>query len=474
MRKKHTGLKVVLILLMVVCILGSGLMIKLSLDLADEVAEPRPADPQTQIQRPTETTQATEETEPPTETTLPEPERVISTATVAAQGDLLMHAPIWRRDYSTVCAQSDGTYDFSSMFKHIKPYTEGYDFALANLETTFGGDAFPYQGNPHFNTPDSFVDSLVDTGYDMLLTANNHAADTTDSGILRTLEVVRGAGLGTLGTQMNDEEDKFAVVDINGIKVGMVCYTYGFSVSGDGSKFSLNGLAQIPYTGQVNFFMNNNTAKLYEAAQQRMDEMTAAGAEATIMFIHWGVEYNVVENEKQNEIAQKLCDLGYDVIVGGHPHVVQPVELLTSTINPDHKTICIYSLGNAISNQRVGVSDLFPYQGYTEDGALFTVTFEKYSDGTVYVANADVMPTWVYKHTHDNRREDNILPLDISREAEWQTMFDIPDNTVTACRKSYDRTMSIVGEGLQQVQEYLQQQKLDREAYYLALVQGAA
>ena len=472
MKKKHTGLKIVLIVLMLLFVAASALMVKLCIDLATDVPETAPAQSDDTITLPTRPAETTEATEAPTETTQPQPEHVVSTATIAAQGDLLMHAPVWRADYNTVCSTGNGTYDFTPIFKYLKPYTTGYDYALANLETTFGGDGYKYQGNPEFNTPDSFMDALVDTGYDMLLTANNHAADTRGDGILRTVETIRGAGLTALGTQLNDEEDKFVVAEINGIKVGMVCYTYGYSVNGDWTKFSLNGLAQIPYTGQVNFFMNNNTQKLYDAAQQHMEEMREAGAEATVFYIHWGVEYNIVENAKQNEIAQKLCDMGYDVIVGGHPHVVQPVELLTSTTNPDHKTICIYSLGNAVSNQRVGVSDLFPRAGYTEDGALFTVTFEKYSDGTVYVADADVMPTWVNKHSTSGKWEYNILPLDKEKEDQWQTMFEIPDATVNAAKKSYERTMSIVGEGLLQVKEHLEQEKLYRDAYYLEQVKG--
>lgn len=466
MKKNHTGLKLFFLLLSLVFVAGTVFMIKLCLDLVSQPPETTPTQEQETITLPTRPVETTEATQAPTEPE-PEPEHVVSTATIAAQGDLLMHAPVWRNDYNSICYKGDGTYDFTPIFKYLKDYTTAYDYALANLETTFGGDSYTYQGNPEFNTPDSFLDALVDTGYDMLLTANNHAADTRSDGILRTVEMVRGAGLIPLGTQLDDEEDKYAVVDINGIKVGMVCYTYGYSVNGDWSKFSLNGLAQIPYTGQVNFFMNNDTQRLYDAAQQRMEEMRDAGAEATIFYIHWGIEYNTTENAKQNEIAQKLCDMGYDVIVGGHPHVVQPVELLTSTADPNHKTICIYSLGNAVSNQRVGVSPLFPKAGYTEDGALFTVTFEKYSDGTVYVAEADVMPTWVNKHNTTGKWEYNILPLDIEKEDQWQAMFEIPEVTAGAAKRSYDRTMGIVGDGLQQVTEYLTQQKDYREAYYL-------
>lgn len=98
-------------------------------------------------------------------------------------------------------------------------HVSGLDYAIANLETTFGGDDYPYQGNPAFNCPDALIDSVVDTGYDMLLTANNHAGDTMASGITRTIEVIRGKGLTALGSQLNADEPKYAVVDVNGIKI---------------------------------------------------------------------------------------------------------------------------------------------------------------------------------------------------------------------------------------------------------------
>jgi len=240
----------------------------------------------------------------------------------------------------------------------------------------------------------------------------------------------------------------------------MVCFTYAYSH--DGSKFSLNGLAPIPDVGAVNFFMNDNLDKLYTEAQQHMDAMKAEGADVTMFFIHWGTEYQTTENSTQNKIAQRICDMGFDVIVGGHAHVVQPVELLESTVDPNHKTVCIYSMGNAVSNQRTGISKLFP-AGYTEDGALFTVTFEKYSDGTVYLADADVMPTWVNMHTNNGTKEYNIIPLEKAREGEWKSAFGMTESQFASAQKSYDRTMGIVGEGLAQCQEYLSTQKAARD-----------
>ena len=360
------------------------------------------------------------------------------------------------------CLQSNGSYDFSSIFRYVKDIVSGLDYAIANLETTFGGDDYPYQGNPAFNCPDALIDSVVDTGYDMLLTANNHAGDTMASGITRTIEVIRGKGLTALGSQLNADEPKYAVVDVNGIKIGMVCYTWAYG--SNGTSFSLNGLTPIKDEGQMNYFLNNNPDKLYTASEQILEQMKADGAEATMMFIHWGVEYNIKENSLQDTMAQKLCDLGFDVIVGGHPHVVQPVDLLTSTVDESHKTVVIYSLGNAVSNQRNGYIQAAPPY-YTEDGILFTVTFEKYSDGTVYLQSVEALPTWVNMRT-DGAKQYNILPLDEEKEDQWAELFNLNDAMLSFAKKSMERTDSIVGAGMEKCRTYLEQQKADRDAYY--------
>ena len=137
-------------------------------------------------------------------------------------------------------------------------------------------------------------------------------------------------------------------------------------------------------------------------------------------------------------------------------------------MDPDHKTVCIYSVGNAVSNQRAGYISQAP-GAYTEDGALFEVTFEKYSDGKVYVAGTDVIPTWVNMHTTDGVKEYNILPLADSTRESWRETFKLNDNTMGFAEKSYKRTMGIVGEGLEACQAYLDQAKIDREEYYYDL-----
>ena len=398
------------------------------------------------------------EESPPT-TVETQPVEPVASATVGVQGDLLMHKPVL-----TACTTEDGGYDFESIFRYVAEYTARYDYSVANLETTLGGDNYPYQGYPDFNCPDEIVGAAKDAGIDMLLTANNHAGDTMASGIARTVEIIRGKGLTALGSQLNADEPKYAVVDVNGIKIGMVCYTWAYS--SNGSSFSLNGLTPIKDEGQMNYFLNNDPGKLYTASEQILEQMKADGAEATMMFIHWGVEYNIKENSLQDTMAQKLCDLGFDVIVGGHPHVVQPVDLLTSTVDPDHKTVVIYSLGNAVSNQRRDLMTL--NTGHTEDGALFTVTFEKYSDGTVYLQSVDALPTWVNMRT-DGAKQYNILPLDEDNEDQWAELFNLNDTMLSSAKKSMERTDSIVGAGMEKCRTYLEQHKADREAYYQEL-----
>jgi len=455
---------VIMVLVILGIIAATGLVVWKCIDMVNLKPENAPSTEQSvampaETQAPT-TEMPTETTVPPTTTEPPEPEKVVATATISAQGDLLMHKPVF-----DTCRQKDGTYNFESIFRYSKDLVASYDYAIANLETTFGGDKYVYQGNPAFNCPDALAANAAEVGYDMFLTSNNHSGDTMGDGIIRTLEVSQEAGLATLGSQKPGEK-RYSIVEVNGIKIGMVSYTWAFS--GDGSKFSLNGLNAVKDEGQMNYFTKANPDKLYKEVEPIMEEMKAEGAEATMMFLHWGEEYDLRENAAQQKMAQKLCDMGFDVIVGGHAHVVQPMALLESTVDPEHKTVCIYSVGNAVSNQRNGyVKNAPPY--YTEDGVLFEVTFEKYSDGKVYVVGTDVIPTWVNMHTTGGVKEYNILPLQDSTRESWRENFNLNDNTMGFAERSYDRTMGIVGEGLEACQEYLAQAKEEREAYYYDL-----
>ena len=398
-----------------------------------------------------------EDTEAPTEAA---PE-LLSTATVLSTGDMLMHIGVINSG-----KQEDGSYNFDSIFRYVKSYTQAADFSVANLETTLCGtdNGYSYSGNPRFNCPDAIVDSLKDAGFDLLLTANNHAADTDLVGYKRTLTTVRDKGLDTLGTYLSADEQKWTIEEVNGIKIGMVCYTYseGFSQKG----YPVLNYHEVAENGILNYFTYDKLPEFYTQLQGYLDEMKAAGAEATMVYLHWGEEYKWKTGEgpnaNQTAMAQKLCDMGVDVIVGGHPHVVQPVDLLTSSVDAEHKTVVLYSMGNAVSNQRIKEMESEP-TGHTEDGVLFCVTFSKYSDGSVYVDSAELIPTWVNLNSNSGSTEYNILPLEESTAAQWQAQFGLTDSQLASAKASFDRTEALVLTGMEKAQTYFAQQKQLRE-----------
>ena len=457
----------ILVALILVLLVADTAVIALCLNLPSASVSQPADEPTVPVTEPEELpTLATETTAPPT--TMPEPEHVVSTATIVSTGDILMHMPV-------ISSGASGSgYDFNSIFRYITDDLKAADYAVANLETTLAGtdNGYNYAGFPNFNSPDAIVTAAKEGGFDMLLTANNHSYDTTLVGYKRTLEVVRGAGLETLGTYLTADEQKWTIVDINDIKVGMICYTYATGVGSNGGP-QLNGNAAIKEAGLCNFFTYNNLPGFYTELAGYLQEMKDAGAEATVLYIHWGTEYQLTPNQTQIDMAQQLCDLGLDVIIGGHPHVVQPMDLLTSTADPDHKTVILYSMGNAVSNQRQGAISSIS-TAHTEDGVLFSVTFSKYSDGTVYLEDVNLTPTWVYMNSNSGSRQYNIVPLDNGKRDEWQVDYNMSDNDFNNAQRSYDRTDAIVSEGLNKSKEYLAQQKQEREDNYLAQAQNAA
>lgn len=400
----------------------------------------------------------TDGTEVPTE----EAPQLVSTATVLSTGDILMHGKVINSG-----KQDDGSYNFDSIFQYVKSYSQAADFSVANLETTLCGtdNGYAYAGNPKFNCPDAIVDSLKGAGFDMLLTANNHADDTSLVGYKRTLNVVREKGLDTLGTYLSADEQKWTIEEVNGIKIGMVCYTYsdGFSQNG----YPLLNYNEVGENGILNYFTYDKLPEFYTQLQGYLDEMKSAGAEATVVYLHWGEEYKWKTGEgpnaNQTAMAQKLCDMGVDVIVGGHPHVVQPVDLLQSGTDAEHKTIVLYSMGNAVSNQRKEEMQQSEPTGHTEDGVLFCVTFAKYSDGSVCVDSAELIPTWVNMHANSGTTEYNILPLEESTAAQWQAQFGLTDTQLANAKASFDRTQALTLTGMEKVQSYLDQQKQPQE-----------
>lgn len=357
------------------------------------------------------------------------------TATVLNTGDILIHENVLNG-----ARQNDGSYDFSNFYKAAKPYITAADYAIANLEVTLGGEAAGrYRGYPEFNSPDSLLDYVKADGFDMLLTANNHSLDTGLAGLKRTVQQIKKVGLDFLGTKETTDDPTYLIKDINGIKIGMVSYTYG-------TNSSASGASQL-----INYFSSANLPAFYSEAQAVIDDMRTNGAEAIVFYMHWGNEYHTTPNTYQKAAAQQLCNMGVDVIVGGHPHVLQPIELIYSE-DSQNTTVCLYSMGNSISNQRISEMTGVCETGHTEDGVLFSYTFTKDADGEVALSAVDIIPTWVDRWGSSGNYQYTMYPLE---SVDMANSYGLDDATAQKAAASYKRTEQIIAAGLTECQRYL-------------------
>ena len=441
---RFNGMAVILLLLLIS--LGSMLLWKACSAEQPEHSDTTPATTEsseieidTQTPPPEETTEIPEET-----TTAPTEPFVTSSASIGVTGDILIHSPML-----TGAKQSDGTYDFTGYFKYIKEYYNSYDFMIANLEVTLGGEeAGKYTGYPTFNCPDTIVDALKSAGVDMMLTANNHSYDTGHNGFLRTQLVLLEKEMLYLGTRPSEETNNYVVQDVNGVKIGMACYTYESKRGSNGQKY-LNGIkVNMEDTKLLNSFSYEYLNEFYSELEATLKAMETDGADVTMVFLHWGNEYQLKPSSYQTKISEKLCEMGVDFIIGGHPHVIQPFTTLTSSTG--HETYCLYSTGNAVSNQRRESLETAPNPEHTEDGIVFSVEFEKWSDGNVTISNMDVLPTWVDRVITGEDRLYTIVPLDPA--ADWSN-YELGSHK--RLNKSYEQTMALVGEGINAVREKL-------------------
>ena len=241
-------------------------------------------------------------------------------------GDAMQHEA-----QNKAAKQADGSYSFDECFAAIAPYVEEADYAVVNLETPLGGA--PYSGYPMFCAPDSYSEALKKAGFDLMLTANNHALDKRDKGAKRTLDILDELGLDHVGTYRNkaDREKALPLIkDINGFKIAFLNYTYG-----------TNGIK----------VQNDVVVDYIDKTKIKKDIATARanGAEVLCVCMHWGVEYVLLPNAQQKALADFLTEEGVDLIIGGHPHVIQPMEMRWSKAH-NKKVFLIYSLGNLISN----------------------------------------------------------------------------------------------------------------------------
>lgn len=243
-----------------------------------------------------------------------------------ATGDGLIHSVIFRNYYK------NGVYDFTDAVKYVKDIVKDYDIAYYNQETPAGDDSITYSGYPMFYTPSAYVDAMRDAGFNTISLASNHSLDKGEKGILNTVKYFKTTD--TLYSGMNDSEEmrnNFIIKEKNNITYTMLSYTT-----------ITNGL-QVP-SGK-NYLLN-----LYDKKQVKKDiEAVRDKVDVLIVAMHWGIEYINMPNEEEKEIAEYLSSLGVDIVIGNHPHILQPITKIGDTI-------VMYSLGNFISNQYGGTN----------------------------------------------------------------------------------------------------------------------
>lgn len=322
--------------------------------------------------------------------------------------------------------QTDGTFDFSDNYQYIKPFVEAADLAMVNMETTFstgGPDYSGYWGS--FCAPDSLAAAVAGAGFDVAFTCNNHSLDYGGvDGVIRTVKVLRNNGLTVAGSQADQNEKRSVIVDVKGVKVGIVAYTYETSQYGTGH--SLNGSymsdAATQYLNTFRFDYSGSGVVCCDedkaAIVRQIEWCRSEGADVVVCYFHWDHtnEYVLNVTSLQHDLAQAAANAGADIIFGSHPHIVQEMEILSVG---ERKVPVYYSLGNLISNQRMetmanadGSYDTWwnIYANEQEILAYLELSVNK-TKGTVSFNKVSAIPIYVDKYYGGSGYEYRLYPL---------------------------------------------------------------
>lgn len=353
-----------------------------------------------------------------------------TTINLISVGDVMIHRSQLVRAYQP----ETESFDFSESFEMVEAFVEPHDYAVANLETTLSGKDqgirlensnyyLGYQGYPTFNSPEILATNIAGVGFDMVTTANNHCFDSWNGGVINTINEVEKAGLDHVGTYETPEDPRVLIKDIDGIQIAFLNYTY--------STNGINPHYEDVY--MVNSLDNYDPVKI----QEMYDEVRTFSQEnqqidLIYIYIHFGNEYHIYPSAIQQTMVEELIKAGADVIVGTHPHVLQPmenieVELEDGTIK---EGLVFYSLGNFLSSQIYIASDPVP----KDVGIIVNMTIEKDEDEEAIVTEIGLIPTWV-QWTDDNIR---VIPVDKALAS-----YDQGDNYFELTQKDHNRLIEV-------------------------------
>lgn len=295
------------------------------------------------------------------------PEPQTKQARLVANGDILIHNVLYAS-----ALKSDGSYDFDPYFKEVKDWIAGADLAIGDFEGTISPD-YPLAGYPLFNAPKSIAQTLKKTGYDVVDLAHNHILDSGLEGALNTKKTFNDLGIDTLGLYEHDRaKEKVFIKEVNGIKIALLAYSYGYN--------GMEGnLTQQEYDRHLSDLDPDKIKKELQEAEEKAD--------VTIVMPQMGEEYRLSPTREQKALYHQMIDWGADLILGGHPHVIEPAEILEKD---GQRKVIIYSMGNFISNQQADIMG----NKWPERGLLMDVTFEKSGQET-HLKTVKAHPTLV-------------------------------------------------------------------------------
>lgn len=320
-------------------------------------------------------------------------------------GDVMGHAP----QIASAQLIKDKNYDYEPCFRYVQPIVSSADLAIANLELTLPGKP-PYTGYPMFRSPDALAEALKNAGFDVLVTANNHSNDARGAGVISTVRALDRLKLSHTGTfaDVRERDTQYPLIlSKNGFRLALLNYTYG-----------TNGVPTDSPT-IVNLIDKTSIAVDLERAKSLRPHYIIA-------FMHWGLEYQLNENAEQRDLAAFLARNGADLIIGSHPHVVQPVrqeQSFTPEI-PDKNVVVVYSLGNYISNQ---------LKPHTDGGIMFEVELlKKEGADKAETGKNGIIPVWRYIHK-DSAGKTTYFAVPIARaEADPELVPDMAPAARTA------------------------------------------
>ncbi len=305
--------------------------------------------------------------------------------TLCAIGDVMCH----NTQYMDAFNSSTGEYDFSYVFNDISKYTTTPDITIGSLETSFAGAERGYSNYPTFNSPDSLAYSIRQIGVDVLSTAGNHCLDMGFDGLSRTIDVLDSYHLDHLGTyKSKEDQEKILYKYVRGTKIAFVNYTYG-----------TNG---IPVPEGKDFCVNLIDKDLIKS---QLDTAKADGANLIVACMHWGTEYMTSPNDEQKDLSDFLFKNGVDIILGNHPHCLQPMEKRTVTLDDGSTKDCfvIYALGNFICDQTAE---------NTRNSIILNLRITRSKDNKISIDNVNYIPIYMYKDPNLSSQKFRVLDIE--------------------------------------------------------------